>query len=159
MGWTYCSWPTQRQFLSYRTNSTTWNRDGSTYVDVLVSLVIRRSNSLYTLIPCFPPQHVCYMVHFAAEIWGGALEWGYAILIILYTSLFLHPNSGSLIPKLRSAFHRLQYRKAGRAWYLFSHEYDIIVKWPKFQKEQAPFRVLCNQLHVQLSVCMTVTPC
>jgi len=28
-----------------------------------------------------------------------------------------------------SAFHCLQYGKAGRAWYLFSHEHDVIDKW------------------------------
>ena len=29
---------------------------------------------------------------------------------------------GSLVPRPRPAFRRLQYRKAGRAWYLFSRE-------------------------------------
>ena len=40
----------------------------------------------------------------------------------------------SLVPRPRPAFHRLQYRKAGRVWYLFSCEQDIIGKWQKFQK-------------------------
>ena len=40
----------------------------------------------------------------------------------------------SLVPRSRPAFHRLQYRKAGRVWYLFSCEQDIIWKWQKFQK-------------------------
>ena len=38
------------------------------------------------------------------------------------------------------AFRRLQYEKAGRAWYLFSREHDIISKLQKFA-EQAVFRV------------------
>ena len=36
---------------------------------------------------------------------------------------------GSLIPRPRPAFRRLQYGKVGRAWYLFSHEHDLIGKW------------------------------
>ena len=31
------------------------------------------------------------------------------------------------------AFHRLQYGKAGRAWYIFSREHDVIEKWQNFQ--------------------------
>ena len=46
----------------------------------------------------------------------------------------------SLVPRPRPAFRRLQYGKAGRAWYLFSREHDIIGKLQKFA-EQAVFRV------------------
>ena len=38
----------------------------------------------------------------------------------------LRPARHSLIPRPRSAFRRLQYEKAGRAWYLFSHEHDVM---------------------------------
>jgi len=49
--------------------------------------------------------------------------------------------------------------KAGRAWYLFSNEHDIIDKWNKFQNE-SKFGVLFNQLQVQHLVCMTtIAPC
>ena len=41
---------------------------------------------------------------------------------------------GSLVPRPRPAFRRLQYRKAGRAWYLFSNEHDVIGKWRKFSE-------------------------
>ena len=33
------------------------------------------------------------------------------------------------------AFHRLQYRKAWRAWYLFPSKHDIIGKWRKFSEQ------------------------
>ena len=37
----------------------------------------------------------------------------------------------SLVPRPHPALHCLKYGKAGRAWYLFSCEHDIIGKWPK----------------------------
>ena len=37
----------------------------------------------------------------------------------------------SLVPRPCPAFRRLQYEKAGRAWYLFSREHDIIGKLQK----------------------------
>ena len=46
----------------------------------------------------------------------------------------------SLVTRPRPSFRRLQYRKAGRAWYLFSHEHDVISKLQKFA-EQAAFCV------------------
>ena len=61
-------------------------------------------------------------------------------------------------PVPRPAFRRLQYGKAGRAWYIFSREHDVIEKWQNLQNEDATFRVLFNHLHVQHSVSMTVTP-
>ena len=59
-------------------------------------------------------------------------------------------------PVPRPAFRRLQYRKAGRTWYISSREHDIINKW---QNEDATFCVLFNHLHIQRSVSMTVAPC
>ena len=59
----------------------------------------------------------------------------------------------SLIPRPHPAFRCLQYVKAGRAWYLFSREHDVINKWQKKKKiesEKAKSRVLLNQLQVQL---------
>ena len=41
----------------------------------------------------------------------------------------------SLVPRPRPAFHRLQYGKAGRAWYLFPREHDVIGKWRKFSEQ------------------------
>ena len=38
----------------------------------------------------------------------------------------------SLVPRPRPAFRRLQYGKAGRAWYLSSREHDVISKLWKF---------------------------
>ena len=38
----------------------------------------------------------------------------------------------SLVPRPHPAFRRLQYGKAGRAWYLFSCEHDVISKLRKF---------------------------
>ena len=38
-------------------------------------------------------------------------------------------------PVPRPAFRRLQYGKAGRAWYIFSREHDVIEKWQNFQNE------------------------
>ena len=35
-------------------------------------------------------------------------------------------GQNSLVPRPLLAFHRLQYSKAGRAWYLFSHEHVVI---------------------------------
>ena len=40
----------------------------------------------------------------------------------------------SLVPRPRRTFHRFQYGKAGRAWYLFSCEHDVIGKWRKFSE-------------------------
>ena len=39
-----------------------------------------------------------------------------------------------LVPRPHPAFHYLQYGKAGRAWYLFSSEYDVIDKWQRTKK-------------------------
>ena len=44
-------------------------------------------------------------------------------------------NRISLIPRPRPAFCHLHYGKAWSAWYLFSHEHDIIGKWWKFWKQ------------------------
>ena len=41
----------------------------------------------------------------------------------------------SLVPRPHPAFRRLQYGKAGRAWYLFSHEHDVIGNKAKVQLE------------------------
>ena len=41
---------------------------------------------------------------------------------------------GSLVPRPRPAFRRLQYRKAGRAWYIFLREHDVIGNLQKFTK-------------------------
>ena len=43
-------------------------------------------------------------------------------------------QTGSLVPRPHPAFRRLQYGKAGRAWYLFSREHDIISKLRKIAK-------------------------
>ena len=72
---------------------------------------------------------------------------------LLNTSSFL-----ASFPVPRPAFRRLQYGKAGRAWYIFSREHDVIDKWQNFQNEDATFCVLFNHLHVQRSVSMTVAP-
>ena len=61
-------------------------------------------------------------------------------------------------PVPRPAFRRLRYGKAGRAWYIFSRDHDVIKKSQNFQNEDAMFRVLFNHLHVQRSVSMTVAP-
>ena len=42
----------------------------------------------------------------------------------------------SLVPRPRPAFRRLQYGKAWRAWYLFSHEHDVIGKWRKVSEQR-----------------------
>jgi len=41
----------------------------------------------------------------------------------------------SLVPRPHPAFRCLQYRKAQRAWYPFSREHDIIIKWSKIQSK------------------------
>ena len=41
----------------------------------------------------------------------------------------------NLVPRPLPAFHHLQYEKAGRAWYLFSREHDVIGKWWKFSEQ------------------------
>ena len=46
----------------------------------------------------------------------------------------------SLVPRPRPAFRRFQYGKAGRAWYLFSREHDVIGNLQKFA-EQVAFHV------------------
>jgi len=42
--------------------------------------------------------------------------------------------SVSLAPRPHPALCRLQYGKAGRAWYLFSREHDVISKWQRMKK-------------------------
>ena len=61
-------------------------------------------------------------------------------------------------PGHRPAFRHLQYGKAGRVWYIFSREHDVIKKWQNFQNEDATFCVLFNHLHVQRLVSTTVAP-
>ena len=54
----------------------------------------------------------------------------------------------SLVPRPCPAFHRLQYGKVGRAWYVSSREHYVIDKWPNSSEQKAKFCVLFNQLHV-----------
>ena len=61
------------------------------------------------------------------------------------TSLF------SLVPRPHPAFRRLQYGKAGRPWYLFPREHDVIGKLQKFA-EQAAFCVFTINYRSMLSV-------
>ena len=62
----------------------------------------------------------------------------------------------SLVPKPHPAFHRLQYRKAGRAWYLFSREHDVISKLRKFAELTGCVLCIFNWLRAQRSVCKTI---
>ena len=62
----------------------------------------------------------------------------------------------SLVPRPRPAFRRLQYGKAGRAWYLFSHEYDVISKLRKFAELTGCILRIFNRLHTQRSVYKTI---
>ena len=62
----------------------------------------------------------------------------------------------SLIPRPRPAFRRLQYGKAGRAWYLFSHEHDVIGKLQKFAELTGCVSRIFNRLRAQRSVCKTI---
>ena len=67
------------------------------------------------------------------------------------TSLFL-----SLVPRPNPAFRRLQYGKAGRAWYLFSREHDVITKLRKFAELTGCISRVFNRLCAQRSVCKTI---
>ena len=62
----------------------------------------------------------------------------------------------SLVPRPRPAFHCLQYGKAGRAWYLFSCEHDVISKLRKIA-EQAAFRVFSTD-YVLNAQCVRQSP-
>ena len=53
----------------------------------------------------------------------------------LLTCIDAMNSSGSLVPRPRPAFRRLQYGKAWRAWYLFSREHDVIGKWRKVSEQ------------------------
>ena len=70
----------------------------------------------------------------------------------------IYPPLLASFPVPRPAFRRLQYAKAGRAWYIFSREHDVIEKWQNFQNEDAAFCVLFSHLHVQRSVSMSRPP-
>ena len=59
----------------------------------------------------------------------------------------------SLVPRPRPA---LQYGKAGRAWYLFSREHDVIGKLQKFAELTGCVSHIFNRLHAQRSVCKTI---
>ena len=61
----------------------------------------------------------------------------------------------SLVPRPRLAFHRFQYVKVERAWYLFSCEHDVIDNGPKILNHKAKFHVLYNELQVQHYMCIT----
>jgi len=66
----------------------------------------------------------------------------------------------SLIPRPRPAFHHLQYRKAGRAWYLFSRKHDkkLTNAKKKIRIKKAKFHALLNELRVQHLVCISRPP-
>ena len=53
------------------------------------------------------------------------------------------------LPRPCPAFHRFQYRKAGRAWYLSHISITKIRKWQNFQSQLSPIHVLFSQLHTQ----------
>ena len=59
----------------------------------------------------------------------------------------------SLVPRPRPAFRCLQYGKAGRAWYLFSREHDVIGKWRKFSEQTGcVLRIVQLTTHSMLGV-------
>ena len=93
----------------------------------------------------------CYHCYYCPEeLWAEIFQ---------LNGQWLHIQSRiASFPVPRPAFRCLQYGKAGRAWYIFSREHDVIEKWQNFQNEDATFRVLFNHLHVQRSVSMTVAP-
>ena len=64
-------------------------------------------------------------------------------------------TSVASFPFPRPAFCRLQYGKAGRAWYISSRDNDVI---DERQNEDAMFCVIFNHLHVQCLVSMSVAP-
>ena len=65
-------------------------------------------------------------------------------------------NLPSLVPRPRPDFRRFQYGKAGRAWYLFSREHDVIGKLQKFAELTGCVSRICNRLRAQRSVCKTI---
>ena len=73
-----------------------------------------------------------------------------------YQCFHEHATEAASFPVPCPAFHRLQYGKAGRAWYISSCEHDVIDKW---KNVDAMFCTLFNHLHVQRLVSMTVVPC
>ena len=74
--------------------------------------------------------------------------------IVIWHLLCVFP---SLVPRLRPAFCCLQYRKVGRAWYLFSREHDVISKLRKFAELASCVSRIFNRLRAQRSVCKTIT--
>ena len=77
---------------------------------------------------------------------------------LVRTGALLRLHLVASFPGHRPAFRCLQYGKAGRAWYIFSREHDVIEKWQNFQNEDATFCVLFSHLHVQRSVSITAAP-
>ena len=72
--------------------------------------------------------------------------------VIFFSGIALYyGDTYSLIPRPRPAFRRLQYGKAGRAWYPFLCEHDVIGKWQKFSEQTG-----CVSRIVQLTTCSTL---
>ena len=69
--------------------------------------------------------------------------------------VYMKPHPCSLVPRPRPAFRRFQYGKVGRAWYIFSHEHDLIGKCRKFTELTGCVSCIFNQLHAQCLVCTT----
>jgi len=62
----------------------------------------------------------------------------------------------SLVPRPRPPFRRLQYGKAGSAWYLFSREHDVIGKLQNFTELTGCISRIFNRLRAQRAVCKTI---
>ena len=55
-----------------------------------------------------------------------------------------------LVPRSHQAFHHLQYGKAGRAWYLFSHEHESNRKFS--ERTSYVLHIVQLTTHLTLSV-------
>ena len=101
----------------------------------------------------FHSAHTIHLTSYYGLLWQPV--WLYHVNIKWHVPLAI-PLITSLVPRPRPAFCHLQYGKAGRAWYLFSRDHDVIGKLQKFAKLTGWVSRIFNRLRAQRSVCKTI---
>ena len=115
-------------------------KGGGTYIHTYIHTYIRTyiHTYIHTYVHTYIHIHIYVHTHIHTHI--NTYTYTYTLThthtqtyihTYIHTYTYIHAYN-SLVPRPRPDFRHLQYGKAGRAWYLFSREHDVISKLRKF---------------------------